>query len=259
MVRRLILAIVVFFLLPGPAFSASLFLSPVTQTIDEPCVVHVSADLLLSVSGIDLEIGWDGDIVECTSVRTAAGSPVFQLFRLRIDNATGRLDAMLLRLSKEGFTGSVDSLLVLTFEPVSDGTSQLNISETLLNGDPVVVDELNNSIDIETSQAEIVVDMDGPAPPITAVRLQQNYPNPFNPETMVRFELPSSSTVYIRIFDAGGKLIRTLINGVEYSAGSWEEEWDGRNKAGDLVQSGIYFCVLDAAGKTDSRKMVVLR
>jgi hypothetical protein len=258
-VRRLILAAVILFSLPYPAFSASLYLSPVTQTIDEPCVVHVSADLLISASGLDIEIGWEEDIVECTSVRTSGGSPIFQLFRVRVDNGTGNLEAVLIYLSRDGFTGSIDSLLILTFEPVSDGTSQIDISEALLDGDPVLVDQLNGSIGIETSSAEIVVDMDGPTPPITAVTLQPNYPNPFNPGTMVRFDLPSSSSVSIRIFDASGKHVRTLIDGREYPAGSWEEEWDGKNNTGNLVQSGIYFCVLDASGSTDSRKLVVLR
>ncbi len=259
MVRRLILAITVFFSLSRPAFSASLFLSPVTQSIDEPCEVYAGADMLVSASGLDIEIVWDPDIVECASVRAAGGSPAFKLFRSRIDNDTGHLEAVLLHLSRDGFTGTVDSLLVLTFEPLSDGTSRLDISETLRNGDPVLVDIMNDGIGIETFRAEIVVDMEDPLPPITAVRLQPNYPNPFNPGTAVRFELPSSSTVTIRIFDAAGKLVRTLIDGRRYPAGSREEEWDGRNGAGNPVPSGIYFCMLEASGKTDSRKMVVLR
>lgn len=258
MIKRLILAVALLSL-PCPAFSASLFLSPVTQTIDEPCVLYVSAELLVSASGLDVEIGWDEDIVECTSVRTGGGTPVFQLFLIRINNETGHLEAMLQHLSREGFTGSIDSLLVLTFEPVSSGTAQLNISEARQDGDPVLVDQSNSSVEIETSPAEIIVDAEEPLPPITTVRLQPNYPNPFNPGTTVGFDLPSSSSVVIRIFDVGGKLVRTLIGGQIYPVGSWEEDWDGRNETGKLVPSGIYFCVLEAAGKTDSRKMVVLR
>lgn len=262
MVRRLILAIVLLFSLQGPAFSASLFLSPVTQTIDEPCVVHVSAGMLESASGLDIGICWDGDIVECTSVGVGTSSPVFQIFRINIDNETGRLEALLVYLSKDGYTGFVDSLLVLTFEPVKNGISTVVISQSWPGGSPVLVDRLNESIAVETSHATITVgttvDVEE-TPPIAAVKLHQNYPNPFNPRTAIRFDLPSSSTVFIRIFDANGRLIRILVDGRKYPPGSREEDWNGENDSGKQVPSGVYFCVLEADGKTESRKMVMLR
>lgn len=263
MVRRFNLAVAFLFLLPSTAFPASLFLSPVQQTIDGSCEVSVSAILLEYSSAFDIEITWDKNIVECTSVRTIGASPPFQLFRSDIDNETGRLEVLLVHLSKDGYTGSADSLLVLTFVPVSTGTSQVVISQSWPDECPVLVDKSNDSIDIETSGATITVgttvDVEEPLPPITAVRLHQNYPNPFNPRTAVRFDLPSSSAVFVRIFDANGRLVRTLINGRKYAAGSWEEDWNGRNDSGKQVPSGVYFCVLKAAGKTESRKMVMLR
>ncbi len=262
MVRRLILAVVVLFSLPYPAFSASLFLSPVTQTIDGACEVGVSAVLLNYSSALDIEITWDKDIVECTSVRTVGASPPFQLFRSDIDNDIGRLEALLVHMSKDGYTGAADSILVLTFEPVSNGTSQVSILQAWPDGSPVLVDQLNESIAVETSDATITVgttvDVEE-LPPITAVRLHQNYPNPFNPHTTIRFDLPSSSAVFIRIFDANGRLVRTLIDGRKFPAGSREEEWNGKNDSGNPVPSGVYFCLLEAAGKTESRKMVMLR
>ena len=65
--------------------------------------------------------------------------------------------------------------------------------------------------------------------------------------------------LFIRIFDANGRLVRTLVDGRKYPPGSWEEDWAGRNDSGNPVPSGVYFCVLKAAGKTESRKMVMLR
>lgn len=262
MVRRLILAIVVLFSLQGPAFSASLFLSPVTQTVDEPCVVHVSAGMLESASGLDIGITWDQDIIVCTSVRITGGSPPFQLFRSDIDNDAGCLEALLVYLSKDGYTGPADSLLVLTFEPVKNGISTVVISQAWPGGSPVLVDRLNESLAVETAHATITVgttvDVEE-TPPISAVKLHQNYPNPFNPRTAIRFDLPSSSTVFIRIFDANGRLVRTLVNGRKYPPGSREEDWNGENDSGNQVPSGVYFCVLEVDGKTESRKMVMLR
>jgi hypothetical protein len=257
-VRRLVPATVLLLLTACPAFSASLFFSPVTQTVDEACVVCISAHDLVSASGFDLEITWDADIVECVSAVPPVPSPFFDLFRADIDNEAGRLEAVLIRLSQDGFSGDVDSLLVLTFTPVAAGTSALTIADALPYTDPVVIDEASASAEVETTAGEIVVDIE-PTPSITAVRLRPNYPNPFNPGTTVIFDIPSASSVTLRIFDAGGRLVRTLLDGRKYAAGRWEEEWDGRNDAGSPVRSGIYFCVLDAAGQTDSRKMVVLR
>jgi len=259
LVRRLITAFVLLSSTACPALSASLFLSPVTQTIDEACVVYVGGAGLVSASGLDIEITWDSGIVECISAAAAVDAPVFDVFRIDVDNEAGRLEAVLVDLSRNGFTGSVDSLLVLTFEPVSRGTAQLGISDTLQGGDPVLVDRDNIGIDIGTSPAEIVVEGVWPMPPISEVRLQPNYPNPFNPGTTVMFDLPKPASVRIRIYDPGGRLVKRLIEDREYPEGRWEEEWDGRNESGDLVPSGIYFCVLEAAGRTDSRKMVVLR
>ena len=43
-------------------------------------------------------------------------------------------------------------------------------------------------------------------------RLEQNYPNPFNPTTTIKFEIPVSSFVALKIFDITGKEVVTLVN-----------------------------------------------
>lgn len=47
-------------------------------------------------------------------------------------------------------------------------------------------------------------------PEVSAFRLVQNYPNPFNPTTTIRYDIPVSCLVSIRIYDVNGRLIRTL-------------------------------------------------
>lgn len=68
--------------------------------------------------------------------------------------------------------------------------------------------------------------------------LSQNYPNPFNPETRVKFQLPMASKVVLKIYNVLGQEVRTLVNN-EMRAGFHSIIWDGRNRSGVRVASGI--------------------
>jgi len=94
------------------------------------------------------------------------------------------------------------------------------------------------------------------APP--EVTLGQNVPNPFNPSTRIRYSLARPASVLLQIYDIEGALVRTLAEGIR-AAGSHEVAWDGRNAAGDALSSGVYFCRLEVPGRSEVRKMVLLR
>jgi len=89
--------------------------------------------------------------------------------------------------------------------------------------------------------------------------LEQNYPNPFNPSTKIKYSVPQSSNIVIKVFDILGNEIETLVN-EEKSVGSYEVEFSA-----DKLPSGIYFYRLQvyAPGRADSfvgiKKMVLLR
>jgi len=73
--------------------------------------------------------------------------------------------------------------------------------------------------------------------------------------------IPASKRVTLRIFDASGRLVRTLLEGdAEATPAVRLPTWDGRDEKGHRVGSGIYYYRLTVAGKKDlSRRMVVLR
>lgn len=96
-------------------------------------------------------------------------------------------------------------------------------------------------------------------PPGAAVFLAQNYPNPFNPETALRYGLDRPGAVSLRIYDARGGLVRTLVDRPLSEAGRWTVRWDGANDAGTRVASGVYFARLAAEGRIVTRTMVLLR
>jgi len=88
--------------------------------------------------------------------------------------------------------------------------------------------------------------------------LVRNYPNPFNPVTMVKYRIPHRSYVTLRVYDTEGRLVDCLVDGVEM-AGWHEKAWNGTDRSGNAVSSGIYFCRLRAGKEESSAKMILLR
>jgi hypothetical protein len=88
--------------------------------------------------------------------------------------------------------------------------------------------------------------------------LDQNVPNPFNPVTTISYELPSAADVTVSIYNAAGKLVRTLVDGRQ-DAGRKSAVWDGTNDAGLKVASGVYMYRLEADGRDCDRRMVLLK
>jgi subtilisin family serine protease len=100
-----------------------------------------------------------------------------------------------------------------------------------------------------------------PAPPGTA--LGPSYPNPFNPLTTVTYLLPSTEArerFAIRVFDAQGRLAKTLLEG-EWGPGptSGTATWAGRDDGGRPVSSGVYFIRLETKAHDSSVKAVLIR
>jgi len=82
-----------------------------------------------------------------------------------------------------------------------------------------------------------------------------NYPNPFNPTTSIKFGLPDAMPVEISIYSITGKKVRTLIN-QDLSAGYYQVTWDGTDKSGNKIASGIYIYTLKAGSKRLTSKML---
>ena len=67
-----------------------------------------------------------------------------------------------------------------------------------------------------------------------------NYPNPFNPTTTIVFKLKENSYVTLEIFDASGRLVKSLVPGVDKAAGHYSIAWNGKDNGGSRVSSGAY-------------------
>ena len=87
----------------------------------------------------------------------------------------------------------------------------------------------------------------------THFSLDQNYPNPFNPATTISFGVPSKSFVSLKVFDALGREVSSLVE-EELTAGTYSQKWNAEG-----VASGVYFYRLQAGSFVETKKLLLLR
>jgi choice-of-anchor B domain-containing protein len=120
----------------------------------------------------------------------------------------------------------------------------------------IYTSDMQNGLFVFNFTAPTPTGVSEPLPP--AFVLEQNFPNPFNPVTTISYSLDVGGAVRLAVYDAAGRRIRTLVNGVQ-AAGPQSVQWDGRDQAGHLAASGVYFYRLEAGGGTETRQMVLLK
>ena len=76
-----------------------------------------------------------------------------------------------------------------------------------------------------------------------AVTLLGNHPNPFNPTTAITFALPRGMAVNLDVYSLQGRRVRRLLQGSQ-GAGIHAAVWDGRDRQGRTVASGVYMARL---------------
>jgi hypothetical protein len=114
----------------------------------------------------------------------------------------------------------------------------------------------NDKFDVFFTGADALTAVSGE--PGTLHTLAQNYPNPFNPYTSIRYHVGEYSHVRIRVYNARGQSVRTLVDAPR-AAGDHATSWDGRDDRGTPVSSGVYFYRLRAGATVLQRKVVLLR
>lgn len=88
--------------------------------------------------------------------------------------------------------------------------------------------------------------------------LSQNYPNPFNPKTVINYELRRTGNTRITIYNILGQEVRSLVNGLK-NYGKHTIVWNGQDKSGKLVSSGVYFSEMVINDFRSTRKMVLMK
>ena len=130
-----------------------------------------------------------------------------------------------------------------------------------------VTDKARNNIYHDfTEITRFEVEEGAAAAPVIAVlpdntQLLANYPNPFNPETWIPYDLSEPTDVTLTIYAVNGQVVRELALGHQpagiYQSKSRAAYWDGRNRLGEPVASGVYFYTLTAGTFTATRKLLI--
>ncbi|RME21535.1 MAG: T9SS C-terminal target domain-containing protein [Candidatus Zixiibacteriota bacterium] len=141
--------------------------------------------------------------------------------------------------------------------PVAIGSARLDADN---DEDLVILQKQAGRLTILSGTSDVPVavgDDDGPLVPLSYT-LGQNYPNPFNPTTRIRFTLPHATSVQLQVFNILGQRVTSLVDDV-LPAGEHVVTWDGTNRAGKRVASGIYFYRLVTGDFVQTKKMLLLK
>ncbi len=161
-------------------------------------------------------------------------------------------------LSTDG--GNTWPAVVLAGTP-NDGSEQITVPTTpttqarlkIEAADNIFFDLSNRNFTIEYS-ADVAEQAVSPS----GLKLYVNSPNPFNPNTTIRFEMPQAGPAAVRIYDASGRLVRTLVE-EQFGAGVHQVLWNGRDSRGKAMDSGVYLYKLNAMGETLSGRMTLTK
>jgi hypothetical protein len=102
----------------------------------------------------------------------------------------------------------------------------------------------NSTTDVKGSEVSSLPD---------GIMLYQNFPNPFNPTTSIRFSTPSSGYTVLKVSDTLGQDVAILVQGW-VDRGIHTVTWNAADRA-----SGLYFSTLLSGGRTEVRKMLLVK
>ena len=217
-------------------------------------VMVVTSEVPIDIAGVELEILYDPAAVALGDPQLAMDVDGMDL-RYR-DNQAGRLKVLMIprgsvQSSDIVHAGSPDLVeipITARAEMVFGDQSQIRLNQALL----------------ATAEATAVrvENIDGPLP--TSFVLHQNYPNPFNPTTTIAFSFGSqggggiSQRVTLDIFNILGQSVTNILDGY-LPPGNHEVSWDGTDRRGRSVASGIYLYRLSVGEESQSKKMLLLK
>ena len=223
------------------------------------------ADLFITAKGVEskADVNQDGiiNVLDLISVAQNLGQK---------PPSNPRVD-----VNKDGQVNVLDLVFVAERlgEKVAAAPSQMNIVKATPSSseDVIVVRRALNELEAipEKSQnVEITIQflhawLANANQEVRETRLLPNYPNPFNPETWIPYQLADAADVSVKIYDVGGRLVRTIFIGFKpvgyYLTRERSAYWDGRNETGETVSSGVYFIQFLSGDFAATQRVVVVK
>ena len=136
---------------------------------------------------------------------------------------------------------------------VSEGLTTLYVRSLLVTTNNYLFAGTANGLVCKRPLYEMITSVRKQINSLSKYSLSQNYPNPFNPNTTIRYSLPQSSNVVIKIFDVLGNEIETIVN-EEKPVGTYEITYYAEN-----LPSGVYFYQLKAGDYIETKKMILMK
>jgi hypothetical protein len=115
-----------------------------------------------------------------------------------------------------------------------------------------------NGIELVQLTGEVTsVQMDNKIP--GGYGLSQNYPNLFNPTTTIDYSLQKTGLVTIKIYDAIGRYVKTLVNTKKYSVQFSANGGSASGRNGSNLSSGVYFYRMQSGNFSQTKKLILLK
>ncbi len=230
----------------------------------------VSTDSIIGLAQFVVE--YDSSIIQFQDAVVGKDVPGFTLIQSPNlpfpTTASGTNENVLIQISGGGagsFSGKGKEVAKLKFIVVSSsGKSPLVFDQTanhtfltttkLKDITGANIDFVDGSLNVVPNNVKTVEGLSVP----TRFILHQNYPNPFNSETRIKYELPQSVRVMIKVINLLGKEVRTLVD-QDKPAGYFEVAWDGKDNEGHRVSSGMYLYQIEAKDFKQIKKMLLVQ
>ncbi len=247
---------------------------------DAAYLITATADASATLTGD----GWTNNTMAGAAPIALAGykvdgqTPVLDVRGAVVDEVTG--------LAKEGFRVKVKNLSTKSSlsRITSDEMAAVGYNMTFVDLNDAHAARVGDVIEISVDSPDLLIGVKPVRHIVTAddvkrgilevedliayeipaeTELLRNYPNPFNPETWIPYRLAEDADVTLTLYDSTGRVVRTLDLGHQtaavYESRAKAIYWDGRNRFGEQVASGIYFYSLSAGDFSATRKMLILK
>ena len=114
---------------------------------------------------------------------------------------------------------------------------------------------------MEYSESSVKLSVDRELTIITPedYQLSQNYPNPFNPTTTIQYTLPMRDQITVTVYNMLGQEVVRLMNNESKPAGTYQLSWNGMDKNGVQVSSGMYFYTMSSPHMQKTMRMTFLK
>ncbi len=116
------------------------------------------------------------------------------------------------------------------------------------------ISAINNTIDALLTSTGL----DDEKGAVMTFELKANYPNPFNPKTEIPFTNDREQNIHLAVYDINGRLVKTLVN-ARFGPGRYSLSWNGNDRNGRPVSSGVYFARLEGENVQQMKRMLLLK